>query len=47
MLRILEIVERHGAEVAFPTSTVHVPNGIAGAPAPAQEPAVPAGEAAE
>ena len=51
LLRILEIVDRHGAEVAFPTSTVHVPNGIAGAPAPAgehgREGAPAAGEAAE
>ena len=47
LLKILEIVDRHGAEVAFPTSTVHVPNGIAGA-ALAREPTVPtAGEAAE
>ena len=54
MLQILDIVDRHGAEVAFPTSTVHVPNGIAGVPArdagygPGREPALPAaGEAAE
>jgi len=30
LLRILDIVEEHGAEVAFPTTTVHVPDGIAG-----------------
>jgi len=30
LLKILEIVEKHGAEVAFPTTTVHVPDGIAG-----------------
>jgi len=29
LLRILEIVAAHGAEVAFPTSTVHVPEGLA------------------
>jgi len=29
LLKILEIVENHGAEVAFPTTTVHVPDGIA------------------
>ena len=28
LLRILEIVDRHGAEIAFPTSTVHIPGGI-------------------
>ncbi len=31
LLKILEIVENHGAEVAFPTTTVHVPDGIAAA----------------
>ncbi len=30
LLKILDIVEEHGAEVAFPTSTIHVPDGIAG-----------------
>ncbi|MGD2064613.1 MAG: mechanosensitive ion channel family protein [Nitrospirota bacterium] len=29
LLRILEIVAARGAEVAFPTSTVHVPDGVA------------------
>ncbi len=29
LLKILEIVENHDAEVAFPTTTVHVPDGIA------------------
>ena len=28
LLRILDIVDRHGAEIAFPTSTVHVPGGV-------------------
>ena len=28
LLRIVEIIDRHGAEIAFPTSTVHVPGGI-------------------
>ena len=28
LLRILEIIDRHGAQIAFPTSTVHVPDGI-------------------
>jgi len=30
LLQILDIVHKHGAEVAFPTTTVHVPDGIAG-----------------
>jgi MscS family membrane protein len=30
LLKVLDIVEKHGAEVAFPTSTIHVPGGIAG-----------------
>ena len=28
LLRILEIIDRHGAEIAFPTSTVHVPGTL-------------------
>ena len=28
LLRILDIVDRHGAEIAFPTSTVHVPDAV-------------------
>ena len=28
LLRIVDIIDRHGAEIAFPTSTVHVPGGI-------------------
>ena len=28
LLRILEIIDRHGAEIAFPTSTVHVPGAL-------------------
>ena len=28
LLRIIEIIDRHGAEIAFPTSTVHVPGGV-------------------
>ena len=28
LLRILEIVDRHGAEIAFPTSTVHIPGSV-------------------
>ncbi|GMQ75378.1 MAG: mechanosensitive ion channel family protein [Gammaproteobacteria bacterium] len=30
LLKILDIVEKHGAEVAFPTTTVHVPDGVTG-----------------
>ena len=38
LLRIIEIIERHGAEIAYPTSTVHVPNGLAIAePAPSRD----------
>jgi MscS family membrane protein len=28
LFKVLKIIESHGAEVAFPTSTVHVPEGI-------------------
>jgi MscS family membrane protein len=28
LLKIAEIIDRHGAEIAFPTSTVHVPDGV-------------------
>ena len=35
LLRIIEIIDRHGAEIAYPTSTVHFPRGLALAePAP-------------
>ena len=34
MLKILEIVEGHGAECAFPTSTIHIAPEHAGTPAP-------------
>ncbi len=30
LLKILDIVDSHGAEVAFPTRTLHVPDGIGG-----------------
>ena len=42
MLKVLDIVTAHGAEVAFPTSTLHIPEGVRlfggeqGAPAPAK-----------
>jgi MscS family membrane protein len=29
LLRIHDIIDGHGAEIAFPTTTVHVPDGIA------------------
>jgi MscS family membrane protein len=32
MLRIAEIIQRHGAEIAFPTSTLHVHGQLAGLP---------------
>jgi small-conductance mechanosensitive channel len=28
LFRVTEIIETHGAQIAFPTSTVHVPNGL-------------------
>lgn len=28
LLKVLDIIDTHGAEVAFPTSTVHVPDGV-------------------
>jgi MscS family membrane protein len=28
LLRIAEIIERHGAEIAFPTRTLHVPESV-------------------
>jgi len=34
LLNIADIVEQHGAEMAFPTSTVHVPDGVVLATAP-------------
>jgi len=35
LLKIADIVEQHGAEMAFPTSTVHLPDGVTLANAPA------------
>ena len=37
LLRIIEIIDRHGAEIAFPTSTVHVPGGVPIAKPPAPD----------
>ena len=28
LFKIMEIVEKHGAEIAFPTSTLHLPDGV-------------------
>lgn len=28
MLKIIDIIEQHGAECAFPTSTIHIPDGV-------------------
>lgn len=28
LLKVIEIIENNGAQIAFPTSTVHVPNGV-------------------
>ena len=36
LLKILDIVDKHGAEVAFPTRTVHVPDGIVSLPGDGQ-----------
>jgi MscS family membrane protein len=38
LLKISDIIARHGAEIAFPTSTVHVPEPfqLAGLPGAAQ-----------
>ena len=33
LLKILEIIESHGAQAAFPTSTIHVPEGLSVQPA--------------
>ena len=30
LLKVLAIVDAHGAEVAFPTSTIHIPDGVTG-----------------
>ena len=42
LLRIIEIIDRHGAEIAFPTSTVHVPGEVSITSSPA--PPVPSGD---
>ena len=42
LLGIIEIIDRHGAEIAYPTSTVHVPGGL-----PLAEPAPNRGIAGE
>ena len=30
LLKIIDIIESHGAECAFPTSTIHIPEGVGG-----------------
>lgn len=35
LLQIAGIIERHGAEIAFPTRTLHLPEGVQVAPGPA------------
>ncbi len=42
LLKILDIIDAHGAQVAFPTSTVHIPDGIAGLTDGAEPSPVPA-----
>ena len=42
LLKILDIIDEHGAQVAFPTSTVHIPDGIAGLTDGAEPSPVPA-----
>ena len=29
LLKVIDIIGEHGAEIAFPTSTIHLPEGIA------------------
>jgi len=45
LLEILGIIDKHGAEVAFPTRTLHVPDGIAGLPFDAERASATAGNA--
>jgi MscS family membrane protein len=28
LLKVIDIIDRHGAEIAFPTSTLHIPDGL-------------------
>jgi MscS family membrane protein len=28
LLKVMDIIAAHGAEVAFPTSTIHIPDGV-------------------
>jgi MscS family membrane protein len=41
LLKILEIIDGYGAEVAFPTSTIHIPEGIASPGGPGMNAAAP------
>ena len=46
MLRIIDIIESYGAECAFPTTTVHVPDGIRTGELPADTEAATSGQQA-
>ncbi len=46
LLKILEIIEAHGAQAAFPTSTIHMPEGLSVQPAGNAEELPPPGRAA-
>lgn len=37
LLKIAKIIESHGAQIAFPTSTIHIPNGLPAPTPPSQE----------
>ena len=43
LLKILEIIESHGAQAAFPTSTIHVPEGLSVQPVGNAEELPPSG----
>lgn len=43
-LKIIEIIEQHGAECAFPTQTVHIPDGIASVALSERVPAMAVGQ---
>jgi MscS family membrane protein len=46
LLKIGEIIARHGAEIAFPTHTVHLPDSADGEAGGAPAPSEPGGQAA-
>ena len=43
LLKILEIIKSHGAQAAFPTSTLHIPEGLSVQPAGSAEECLPPG----